>query len=100
MLGATLTSLGNPLVGEDVEFYLGTPAGALLCTSETDSFGVVNSAVDTDQAAAVDQQGYAVVFGGNQGLLASTDTWVGAQSIVGGSVPTSTSTTTTTLSGA
>ena len=33
-LGATLTSLGNPLVGENVEFYLGTAAGELLCTSE------------------------------------------------------------------
>ena len=34
VLGATLTSLGNPLAGETVEFYLGTATtGTVLCLS-------------------------------------------------------------------
>jgi hypothetical protein len=78
LLSATLTSLGNPLAGETVEFYLGTVAtGTVLCSATTSSVGAASCDAGAGQAVAIDAQGYTVAFEGDQALAASTTTWPG-----------------------
>jgi|GEM_PF-6803889 len=78
LLSATLTSLGNPLVGETVEFYLGTVAtGTVLCSATTTAEGASSCDAGAGQAVVFDAQGYTAVFEGDQALAASTTTWPG-----------------------
>jgi len=78
LLGATLTSLGNPLAGETVEFYLGTVAtGTVLCSAKTSSEGAASCDAGVALAVAIDGQGYTAAFEGDQALAASTTTWPG-----------------------
>jgi hypothetical protein len=94
LLSATLTSLGNPLAGETVEFYLGTAAtGTALCAATTGSDGAASCDAGAGQAVAIDDQGYTAAFEGDQALAASTTTWLGT-------TPPTTSTTTTSLASA
>jgi hypothetical protein len=78
LLSATLTSLGNPLAGESVEFYLGTVAsGTVLCSATTSSEGAASCDASAGKAVAIDAQGYTAAFEGDQALAASSTTWPG-----------------------
>ena len=77
-LSAALTSLGNPLAHETVEFYLGTVAtGTVLCGAKTTSKGDASCDAGAGQAVAIDALGYTAAFEGDQALAASTTTWPG-----------------------
>ena len=72
-LSAALTSLGNPLAHETVEFYLGTVAtGTVLCGAKTTSKGDASCDAGAGQAVAIDALGYTAAFEGDQALAAST----------------------------
>lgn len=76
ILSATLTSLGNPLVDEIIEFYLGTAqTGTLLCIADTSSKGAAICDANGGQAIGVDGQGYSAAFEGDRTLAAATTTW-------------------------
>ena len=79
LLGATLTSLGNPLAGETVEFYLGRVAtGSVLCSATTGSDGVAGCFTGAGQAVAIYRdKGYAAAFEGDKARAASTSAWPG-----------------------
>jgi len=79
LISANLTSTGNPLVGEPVEFYLGAVAsGIVLCSARTGSDGAASCNAGASRTVTISDQGYVAVFEGDRALATSITSWPGA----------------------
>ena len=79
-LRASATSLGNPVAGEPVIFYVGSRSGwrsvsSLICSAMTTGDGVAACRIDRLQLAAVDARGYTAKFASEPGFDAAIGRW-------------------------
>ncbi|MHB1510989.1 MAG: hypothetical protein ACYCST_17410 [Acidimicrobiales bacterium] len=79
-LRSSATSLGNPVAGEPVMFYVGSRSGwrsvsSLICSAMTTADGVASCRIDRLQLAAVDARGYTAKFASEPGFDAAIGRW-------------------------